>query len=115
MAGTAYINMRTAGSGVAEFLYRRIDQGELQGLSLIPITSSIPWASVFCIAGIMRGGEGARFISNIFFEDYVSANHYPAWLGKYDFMTQDVLFLQVITDAIYDIRLVATVYREEDQ
>ena len=96
------------------FAYRRIDQGELQGLTLIPVTGTVPWAALLATIGIMRGGEGHNLISNIFIHDYVSEAHFPFWNGKYNFMTGDVLFLRSISSGIYGLRLAATVYREED-
>lgn len=114
MPGTAYITSTVPGGVAPQFAYRRIDQGELQGLALIPITEDIHYGQVYATVGIMRGGEGTEFIVAVFLDDYVSQNHMPNYGGNYTFTTQDILFLRLITPTAVTIRLAATVYRTDE-
>ena len=113
MSGTAHIEMTTAGTGIAEFTYRRMDKGQLQGLALSNVPIAIEYGSVHATVGVMRGGEGEEFTVAIFLNDYVSDEHKPAYNGIYNFTTEDILFLKLLTYEVRTIRLSASIYLDE--
>lgn len=104
--------MTTTGAITPEYAYRQIDEGELSGLALVPISSGIDYGELYATIGVMRGGRGDQFIAAVFIDDYVSAHHFPRYEGSYKFTTQDILFLRVFTQTAATIRLSATVHHE---
>ena len=110
--GTAVVPAVGTGSGVAEFAYRRIDNGVLQGVALNPITAAVLYGQVYATVGVMRGGRGDQFIEAVFISDYVSQNHRPTWPGSYTFQTDDEIFVRIVSITAVEVRLGLTIHHE---
>ena len=115
MSGTATLTLTSSGTGNAVFQFRRMDVGQLQGLALSNRASAIFYGEVMATVGVMRGGRGEEFTVAVFINDYVSDEYKPSYNGTYNFTTEDILFLKLISPSVRTIRLSASIYLNEQE
>ena len=115
MAGTATLTLDSSGTGNATFAFRRMDVGQLQGLALSNKATAIFYGEVHATVGVMRGGRGEEYTVAIFINDYVSDEYKPAYNGIYNFTTEDVLFLKLISPSVRTIRLSASIFLDQKE